>query len=170
MQRQDFLLHNDLDDIAGARDLYLRSRSEWLEFFALLQIIDSLIDYAKARNGVPWASKPPVVLGVYDGVGGKIGIPRIVTGETRETVRLRAMMVLKAFIPTGTFWKQDLITFPKDRPILAFIKDLGDMYLAVERSDFFNAQAAFFGFRWQIDMPMRPFNRQFMSLAKSTIN
>ena len=75
-------------------------------------------------------------------------------------------MVLKAFIPTGTFWKQDLLTFPKDRPILAFIKDLDDMYLAVERSDFLNAQASFFGFRWQIDLPMRPFNREFMSLAK----
>ena len=113
-----------------------------LGIVALLQILDSLIDYAKARHGVPWASKPPVVLDVYDGVGGKIGTPRPVTGETRETVRLRAVMVLKAFIPTGTFWKQDLLTFPKDRPILGFIKDLDDMYLTVERSDFLNAQAA----------------------------
>ena len=109
VKRQDFLLHHDLDDIAGARELYLQSRSEWLEFFALLQILDPLIDYAAARNGVPWRSKPAVVLGVFDGVGGKIGTPRPVTGETRETVRLRAVMVLKAFIPTGTFWKQDLL-------------------------------------------------------------
>ena len=166
VKSQDFLLQHDLDDIAGVRETYLQSRTEWLEFFALMQILDSLIDYAAARQGVPWASKPAVVLDVFDGVGGKIGTPRVVTGETRTTVRLRAMSVLKAFIPTGTFWKQDLITFPKDRPILAFIKDLDDMYLAVERSDFLNAQAAFFGFRWQIDMPMRPFNRQFMSLGK----
>ena len=91
-----------------------------------MQILDSLIDYAAARTGVPWASKPAVVRGVFDGVdvGGKIGIPRINIGETRETLRLRAMTVLKAFIPTGTFWKQDLITFPKDRPILAFIKGI----------------------------------------------
>ena len=66
VKRQDFLLHHDLDDIAGARELYLQARSEWLEFFALLQILDPLIDYAKARNGVPWASKPPVVLGVNE--------------------------------------------------------------------------------------------------------
>ena len=41
VKRQDFLLHHDLDDIAGGRELYLQSRSEWLEFFALLQILDS---------------------------------------------------------------------------------------------------------------------------------
>ena len=116
VRTQEFLLLHDLDDIAGAREIYLQCRSEWLEFFALLQILDPLIDYAAARNGVPWATKPAVVLGVFDGVGGKIGTPRPVTGETRETVRLRAAMVLEAFIPTGTFWKQDLITFPKDRP------------------------------------------------------
>ena len=80
VKRQDFLLNHDLDDIAGAREIYLQSRSEWLEFYALLQILDPLIDYAAARNGVPWATKPPVVLDVYDGVGGKIGTPRPVTG------------------------------------------------------------------------------------------
>ena len=31
VKRQDFLLHHDLDDIAGARELYLQSRSEsWI--------------------------------------------------------------------------------------------------------------------------------------------
>ena len=58
VKRQDFLLHHDLDDIAGARELYLQSRSEWLEFFALLQIFDPLIDYAAARNGVPQYQHP----------------------------------------------------------------------------------------------------------------
>ena len=90
VKRQDFLLHHDLDDIAGPREVYLQSRSEWLEFYALLQILDPLIDYAAARNGVPWASQPAVVLGVYGGVGGKICVPRVVTEETSETVRLRA--------------------------------------------------------------------------------
>ena len=55
----------------------------------------------------------------HDGVGGKFGVARAVTGENRETIRLRAEHVLKAFIPTGTYWKQDLATFPKTRPILA---------------------------------------------------
>ena len=73
VKSQDFLLQHDLDDIAGVRETYLQARTEWLEFFALMQILDSLIDYAAARNGVPWATKPAVVLGVFDGVGGKIG-------------------------------------------------------------------------------------------------
>ena len=73
VKSQDFLLQHDLDDIAGVRETYLQARTEWLEFFALMQILDSLIDYAAARNGVPWASKPAVVLDVFDGVGGKSG-------------------------------------------------------------------------------------------------
>ena len=36
VKRQDFLLNHDLDDIAGSREIYLQSRSEWLEFWALL--------------------------------------------------------------------------------------------------------------------------------------
>ena len=68
VKRQDFLLHHDLDDTAGARELYLQARSEWLEFFALLQILDPLIDYAAARNGVPWASQPAGIW-VEDGAG-----------------------------------------------------------------------------------------------------
>ena len=28
VKRQDFLLHHDLDDIAGAREVYLQGRSE----------------------------------------------------------------------------------------------------------------------------------------------
>ena len=58
-----------------------------------------------------------------------------------------------------------MVIFSKTRPILGFIKDLDDTYLAVDRSDFLNAQAAFFGFRWQIDAPMRAFNRQFNRLG-----
>ena len=154
VRTQDFLLLLDLDDITGCRDAYLRSRNEWLEFFDLVRILDSLIDYAAARNGVPWATQDPVVLDVHDGVGGKSGVTRVVTGENRETIRLRAEHILKAFIPTGTYWKQELATFSKKRPILGFIKDLDGTYLAVDRSDFLNAQAAFFGFRWQIGAPM----------------
>ena len=88
VKRQDFLLTHDLDDIAGAREAHLQARTEWLEFFTLMQILDTLIDYAAARSGVPWAAKPAVVLGVYEGVGGKTGAPRVDTGNTRETVRL----------------------------------------------------------------------------------
>ena len=55
VRTQEFLLLHDLDDIAGARDIYLQSRTEWLEYFAMLRILDPLIDYAAARNGVPWA-------------------------------------------------------------------------------------------------------------------
>ena len=40
------------------------------------------------------------------------------------------------------------------------------MYLSVDRSDFLNAQASFFGLRWAINMPMRAFNRQFNTLAE----
>ena len=165
IRTQDFLLHHDLDDITGCRDAYLQAGTEWLEFFGLLRILDPLIDYAAARNGVPWAAQDPVVLAIHDGVGGKSGVTRVVTGENRETIRLRAEHVLKAVIPTGTYWKQDLVTFPKTRPILGFIKDLDDTYLSVDRSDFLNAQAAFFGFRWQIDAPMRAFNREFNRLG-----
>ena len=32
MKSQDFLLQHDLDDIAGVRETYLQSRTEWLEF------------------------------------------------------------------------------------------------------------------------------------------
>ena len=87
------------------------------------------------------------MIDVHGGVGGKSGAARVITGEVRETIRFRAEHVLKAFIPTGTFWKHDLVKFPKTRPILAFIKDLDDIYLSVDRADFLNAQAAFFGFR-----------------------
>ena len=165
VRTQDFLLLLDLDDITGCRDDYLRSRNEWPEYFDLLRILDPLIDYAAARNGVPWAAQDPVVLDVHDGVGEKSGVARVVTGESRETIRLRAEHVLKAFIPNGTYWKRELVTFSKKRPILGFIKDLDDTYLAVDRSDFLNAQAAFFGFRWQIDAPMRAFNREFNRLG-----
>ena len=58
VKSQGFLLLHDLDDIAGVRETYLQARTEWLEFLALMQILDSLVDYAAARNGVPWASKP----------------------------------------------------------------------------------------------------------------
>ena len=66
VKSQDFLLQHDLDDIAGAREAYLQARTEWLEFLTLMQILDKLIDYAAARSGVPWRTKPAVVLGVYD--------------------------------------------------------------------------------------------------------
>ena len=79
VRTQDFLLLHDLDDIAGCRDAYLQARTEWLEYFALLRILDPLIDYAAARNGVPWRSDDPVVLAVHDGVGGKSGVARVVT-------------------------------------------------------------------------------------------
>ena len=165
VRTQEFLLLHDLDDIAGSRDAYLQARTEWLEYYAMLRILDPLIDYAAARNGVPWAADDPVVLDIHDGVGGKSGIARVVTGEVRETMRLRAEHVLKAFIPTGVFWKQDLIKFSKSRPILGFIKDLDSIYLSVDRADFLNSQAAFFGFRWNIDTPMRAFNREFNRLG-----
>ena len=165
VRTQEFLLRHDLDDIAGSRDAYLQARTEWLEYYAMLRILDPLIDYAAARNGVPWAADDPVVLDIHDGVGGKSGIARVVTGEVRETIRLRAEHVLKAFIPTGVFWKQDLIKFSKSRPILGFIKDLDNIYLSVDRADFLNSQAAFFGFRWNIDTPMRAFNREFNRLG-----
>ena len=54
---QEFFLLHDLDDITGGRDVYLQARTEWLEYFAMLRILDPLIDYAAARNNVPWASK-----------------------------------------------------------------------------------------------------------------
>ena len=167
IRTQEFLLLHDLDDVAGARDIYLQSRNEWLEHFSMLRILDPLIDYAAARNNVPWAAEPPVVLEVHDGVGGKSGIARVVTGESRDTIRLRAEQVLKTFIPTGVFWKKDLFKFPKTRPILGFIKDLDEMYLTVDRADFLNAQAAFFGFRWNVDAPMRAFNREFTELGEN---
>ena len=84
VRTQEFLLMHDLDDIAGCRDVYLQARAEWLEYFALLRILDPLIDYAAARNGVPWRNDDPVVLAVHDGVGGKSGVARVVTGENRE--------------------------------------------------------------------------------------
>ena len=40
VRTQDFLLMHDLDDIAGCRDVYLQSRTEWLEYYALLRILD----------------------------------------------------------------------------------------------------------------------------------
>ena len=46
----------------------------------MLRILDPLIDYAAARNNVPWAADDPVVLDIHDGVGGKSGIARVVTG------------------------------------------------------------------------------------------
>ena len=82
VRSQEFLLRYDLDDITGSRDAYLRARSEWLEFAALLEILDPLIDYAAASNGVPWAEKDKTIIGVHDGVGGKSGLKRRVTGVT----------------------------------------------------------------------------------------
>ena len=40
VRTQGFLLHHDLDDITGCRDAYLQARTEWLEFFGLLRILD----------------------------------------------------------------------------------------------------------------------------------
>ena len=71
VRTQDFLLLHDLDVIAGGRDVYLQARTEWLEYFAMLRILDPLIDYAAARNNVPWENDDPVVPEVHDGVGGK---------------------------------------------------------------------------------------------------
>ena len=62
VRTQEFLLLHDLDDIAGCRDVYLQARTELLEYFAMLRTLDPLIDYAAARNNVPWAAEDPAVL------------------------------------------------------------------------------------------------------------
>ena len=49
VRTQEFLLLHDLDDIAGSRDAYLQARTEWLEYYAMLRILDPLIDYLCGR-------------------------------------------------------------------------------------------------------------------------
>ena len=38
-----FSMMSDLDDVAGGRDIYLQARTEWLEYFAMLRILDPLL-------------------------------------------------------------------------------------------------------------------------------
>ena len=72
---------------------------------------DYIVDFAAATRGVPWAADngtaadPKVIYKIdeYDGLGPKTGAQRTANLD-RPTVRLRAKMIIQAFLPYTIWW------------------------------------------------------------------
>ena len=105
IQRMDFLLHVDLEDPEAARTHWIGLRSKTMERFGLALMYDPLWEYAANEKGS--GSKrfdEPVKLKNYRGYGAKLGHPRDMQNISQQTLRFRAIAMLKAHLPSGIEW------------------------------------------------------------------
>ena len=104
-------------------------------------------------------------IGEYGGLGPKTNAQRAANLD-RPAVRLRAKMIIQAYLPYTIWWYSDILSLPDSKPVLWWFMSLDAFYLSSTREALINAQTAFNNYRWKKPDVMLSFVRTFRKLNK----